>query len=111
MELVFLIPIAFFATIAFVIKWILDYSRWKRVHEGGGASEGGSLGTSELVALIREAVEDANEPLIDRIEALEERLDTMAQPRLTAGHPSLLDELPEADEAESLSMARRQRVS
>lgn len=108
MDLVFLVPVAFFATMAFIVKCILDYSRWKKEHDGG-SSAGSSLGTGELRALIREAVEEANEPLFDRIEAFEERLDTLAQPRLTTGHAALLNDLPEADEA--LSMARPQRVS
>ena len=111
MDLVFLIPVAFFAAITFIVKWSLDYSRWKRQYERDDPATDNSLGTGELLALIREAVEDANEPLLDRIEALEERLDTLAQPRLTTGHASLLDDLPEMDQAEALPRAQSQPVS
>ena len=109
MDLVFLVPVAFFATIAFIVKWSLDYSRWKRQYDQGDTPTDNSLGTGELLALIREAVEEANEPLLDRVEALEERLDTLAQPRLPTAHASLLNDLPEADEA--IPVARQHRVS
>ena len=114
MDLVFLIPIAFFATIALIVKWSLEYSRWKREYARGGSTSGNSLGTHELKALIREAVEEANEPLLDRVEALETHLETLAQPRLTTAHASLLDEPPdayEAIEAEAVPAAHRNRVS
>ena len=109
MDLVFLVPVAFFATIAFIVKWSLEYSRWKRQYDQGDAPVGNSLGIGELRALIREAVEEANEPLLDRVEALEERLDTLAQPRLTTTHASLLNDLPEA--AEAVPVTQRHRVS
>ena len=111
MDFVFLVPVAFFLTIAFLVKTGLDYSRWKKEHDRGEVSAGSSLGTGELRALIREAVEEANEPLLERVEALETHLEALAQPRLTTGQPALLDDLPEAYEDEALSGAQRHRVS
>ena len=111
MMMVFLIPIAAIVAGALIVKWSLDYSRWKKQYDRGDAP-GNSLGTSELKALIREAVEEANEPLLDRFETLEARLDTVVEPRLTAARQApLLDEPLDVYEAEAMPAARPQRVS
>ncbi len=104
MMLVFLIPITAIVAGALIVKWSLDYSRWKKQYDRGD-SPGNSLGTSEFKALIREAVEEANEPLLDRLETLEARLDTV--PR----QAPLLDEPLDVYEAEAMPAARPQRVS
>ena len=103
----FLIPIVFFTIIALIVKWSLDYSKWKLQHDSGGPPADSSLRTSELKALIREAVEEANEPLAQRLDALEARLDapTRHAPLLDAS----LDDVYE--EAETMSVTQKQRVS
>jgi hypothetical protein len=68
MEEEIIIPLIIFSFIALVIKMSLDYAKWRRTHDR--PSEQG-LRTSELKALIREAVEEANAPLVARLEALE----------------------------------------
>ncbi len=105
MNFAFLIPIVLFSIIALIVKWGLDHSKWKIEHRSRGASTDNSLGTSELRALIHEAVEEANAPLTERVEALEARLDTPAR------HAPLLDAPLDAYEAETTPVAQKQRVS
>jgi hypothetical protein len=76
----FLVPIVLFSSIAFIVKWSLDYNKWKLQYRSGGPPSDNSLGTSELKAFIREAVEEANAPLVERLDALEARLDAPARP-------------------------------
>ncbi len=81
-----LIPVAFFALVALIVKWSLDYKRSKLEHGSGlRSAEDQSLHASELKALIREAVEEAQAPLAARLEAVEARLD-VSEP----GRPTLL---------------------
>ena len=61
-----------------VAKMILDFMREK--NQLRGAATGASLTASELQRLMREAVEDANAPLRERLDAVERQ-----QRRLTAG--------------------------
>ncbi len=104
MNFAFLIPIVLFSIIALIVKWGLDHSKWKIEHQSRGASTDNSLGTSELRALIHEAVEEANAPLTERVEALEARLDTPA-------HAPLLDAPLDAYETETTPVAQKKRVS
>ncbi len=105
MSFAILIPIVFFSIIALIVKWSLDHSKWKLQHQSGDASTDNSLRTSELKAFIREAVEEANAPLTERVEALEARLDTPArQPLLDAS-------LDDVYEAETMPVAQKQRIS
>lgn len=104
MSFAILIPIVLFSIIALIVKWSLDHSKWKIQHQSGGASTENSLRTSELKAFIREAVEEANAPLTERVEALEARLDTPA-------HAPLLDAPLDVYEAETTPVAQKQRVS
>lgn len=109
---VFAIPIAFFGTVLLIVRWSLEYSKWKKGYREQSMPADNSLGMSELKMIIHEAVEEANEPLLDRIEAIEARLDTLAEPRLTAArHAPLLDEALDAYEVEATTAARPQRVS
>ena len=101
----FLIPIVLFSIIALIVKWSLDHSKWKIEHRSRGASTDNSLGTSELRALIQEAVEEANAPLTERVEALEAHLDTPAR------HAPLLDAPLDTYEAETTPVVQKQRVS
>ena len=105
MNFAILIPIVLFSIIALIVKWSLDHSKWKLQHQSGDASTDNSLRTSELKAFIREAVEEANAPLTERVEALEARLDTPAR------HAPLLDAPLEAYETETTPVAQKQRVS
>ena len=104
---IFLIPIVFFGTVLLIVRWSLEHHKWRVRHRQGAESAGSSLGTSELKTLIREAVEEANEPLLDRVEALEARLDVLLEPR----HTPLLDEALDAYDAEETAPARRQRIT
>ena len=101
----FLIPIVFFSIIALIVKWGLDHSKWKIEHQSRAASTDNSLGTSELRALIHEAVEEANAPLTERVEALEARLDTPVR------HAPLLDAPLDVYDAETTPVVQKQRVS
>ena len=69
-----------------VLKLTLSYFKAKERSQEGKAG-GSSLKTSELKALVREAVEEANTPLVARIEALEGRLETPALPRHAEHEP------------------------
>lgn len=70
-----LVPLIVFGFIALVVKMALDFAKWKKVHDAGNELANGkadrSLGASELRMLIHEAVQDANQPLLERIEELE----------------------------------------
>lgn len=68
----------FFGALTTIVKMSLDYQREKwKARLGAGVGTGGdrSMGTNELRGLIREAVEEANAPLVARLEAVEERAD------------------------------------
>ena len=97
MEIIFLIPIAALAAATFIVKWSLEYSKWKRQFDRGGSPADNSLGTSELKTLIREAMEEANAPLHERIAALEQRLDGHQHDLLT-GTDGYLTDVPNAPE-------------
>ena len=83
---VFVIAIIFSFT-ALMIKMGLDFQRDKMRLEQGGSDES-SLGTSELQALIAAAVGEAIEPLLDRIDTLEDTVTKQLEPPET---PSLLE--------------------
>ena len=55
-----------------VIKMAFDYNRSKMLT--GSGNGGASLKTSELEALIRGAVEDAVQPILDRLDETDRRL-------------------------------------
>ena len=95
-----LIPITLFVVIAFIVKWALDHDKWKKEFEQGGSGADNSLRVSELKAMIQEAVDEANAPLVARIETLEAHLDA----------PAALLDVP-LDEYEAEAVPRRQRVS
>ena len=70
LEFVFLISVAFLLPLT-IIKMGLDYKKAKAQASGG---EGTGVTAGELKRLLREAVEDANAPLLARIGDLEDRL-------------------------------------
>lgn len=67
------VPLIIFTFLFLSLKTFLGYRQAKLEHSPRTAEGEGSLRTSELKALIREAVEEANEPLLARLEALEDR--------------------------------------
>ena len=93
-----LIVFIVFGSIVLTIRTFVSYFKWK--NENKGAGKEGSLRTSELKALIREAVEEANVPLHRRIDELEEMLDEQQRPRLMPAEREdpLLASLTEEDE-------------
>lgn len=67
-----------------VFSQILSFSKWRIERETEGkATDGSSLTTSELEQMIRSAVEEATQPLSNRMEQLEEQV---------AQHPKQLAE-------------------
>jgi hypothetical protein len=78
MEPVIVIAIVFSAVVA-IVKMSLDYNRWKIEHRAGKPLPGAnneSLTTSELRLLIQDAMEEANAPIKQRLDQLEEHLDS-----------------------------------
>src|SRR5690606_11814 len=91
-----LVPLIVFSFIFLTIRMILAHNREKaarKLEAQARTSEGGSLRTSELKALVREAVEEANAPLVDRIEAIEHRLEAQEHSRLLPVESEWLEEL------------------
>jgi len=70
MEPVLIVLIVFTSVLA-LIKMSLDHKSKTLMAQQG---DGGSLGTSELKQLIREAVDEAIEPIIERLDRPEKRL-------------------------------------
>ncbi len=84
-----------------VVKLMMDFKRARLELKGQDAPTSNSLTTSELKAMIREAVEEVSAPLRDRIERLEEQ---RPAPLLGA---ALEDEPLEAPSPEAAPTARR----
>lgn len=61
------------------IKTLVSYAKWRGERK---AVKEGSLRTSELKQLMREAVDEANAPLHQRIDRLEGLLEEQHRPRL-----------------------------
>ena len=81
-----LVPLIVFSFVLILIGMILNHSRWKYLqkqkNKGTAEEGGGSLRTSELRALIQEAVLEATMPLQQRIDTLEDLLRQERAPRL-----------------------------
>lgn len=106
-----LVPLIIFSFIFLMVNTFVGYFKWKKEHESRthGTGEESGLRTSELKALLREAVEEANAPLIERIEALEAELAEQHRPRLLPAQPLLADF--EEPEPARLPLAQRRRLS
>ena len=95
-----LIPLFVFTFIYLTIKMFLDHKKATRSRGGGEAER--SLEMNELKTLIREAVQEAQVPLLDRIEALEGRFRELpsheASPVAEALPPKPLPEISEPTE-------------
>ncbi|MFQ5569277.1 MAG: hypothetical protein ACE5G0_06355 [Rhodothermales bacterium] len=108
----FLIPIFLFLCISAIVKWSLEYNKWKIQHKAGSASSDNSLRMSELKEMIHQVVEEAGSPLLKRLEAVENRLDDLEKPRLMPAHQaSLLGEDLDTLEDDTVPIPRRERVS
>ncbi len=103
-----LIPLMIFTFVFLIVKMGIDHSKEKAILRYGRPEEN-SLKMSELSDLLRETVEEANRPLINRLQALENRLDQLD--RKTLSQSRLLDDLPEVDESSDEFSAERKRVS
>lgn len=90
----FFIPIIVFSFILSLVWMILNFSKWRYTQKQETArAAGNSLGTSELKDLMRQAVLEANMPLVERIETLEAEL-RQAKPRLMAAQQDpMLEEM------------------
>lgn len=70
-----LVPLIVFSFVAAIVKMSLDYNKWKQIHKSNQSliaeTEDKSMGMSELRLMIQEAVQEANEPLVNRISKLE----------------------------------------
>ena len=90
----FFIPIVFFSFILSLVWMILNYRKWRFQHKQENEQAArNSLGTSELKDLMRQAVSEANTPLLERIEMLEAELRQAKAPRLTpAQRDSMLED-------------------
>jgi hypothetical protein len=104
-----LIPIIVFSFVLSLIWMILSYSKWRfQQKQEMQRAAGASLGTSELKALMREAVEEASAPLAERLEALEAEVRQASKPRLMpAQKDPLLDDVRATREEASEPAARR----
>ena len=102
------IPLIIFSFF-FAFTWmILNYRKWKHMHKQQvQQGSDNSMGLSELKEIMREAVEEANEPLLERIEALEAELRRTDAPRLMpAQRDEILEGLNQAT-AEQAEPAKR----
>jgi len=105
MEEEILMMLIFFSFVLALIGMIIHYRKWKlKYRDTRGRNEDNSLGMSELRDLMREAVEEGTEPLLERIEALEAELRRADAPRLM---PAQRDELEQAPVREAEPATRR----
>ena len=105
------IPLIVFSFILSLIWMILSHSKWKykQQQEIARASDN-SLRTSELKELMREAVEEATEPLTLQIQALEAQLRELKVPRLMpARNDALREDIDPVDE--EIQEPARRRVT
>lgn len=101
------VPLIVFSFILGLVWMVLGHFKWKYKQKQGHASDN-SLRTSELKDLMREAVEEATEPLTMRIQALEAQLHDLKLPRLmSARKDELIDEIEQVDEEQSEPARRR----
>lgn len=86
-----------------ILKTILDY---KKARHRGGTGEGSGAGVTagELKRLLREAVEDANAPLLARIDDLEDQL---SLPTRRDSHEDKLEPDPLEMDPQERTLGRR----
>lgn len=100
-------------TLSGIVKQILSYKRDKvqQGHASGAADQSG-VTTSELKALMQEAVEDATMPLVAEIEDLRTHLERLERTTLPEADATRLLDV-EADEPAATESVRasRQRTS
>lgn len=92
-----------------LVSQIFTFVKWKIERESsGGAAEQSSLTTSELEKMMRRAVEEATQPLVDRVESLEDELALHPKQLTGKAEKGLLD--LDDDLAEEPVLSRRKRV-
>jgi hypothetical protein len=101
-----LIVLIVFTFIFLVTKMKLEHSR-ERDRLPPSSYGDASLTTSELRAMIKEAVAEAQEPLEERFEELERRIEQIDRPRLGSGARIPAEEPSAHTGAESSSGKRR----
>jgi hypothetical protein len=105
-EIVAIIIISILAgTISGIIKQVLEYKKTRNLARSD--SSGSSLTTSELVELLRESVEQATEPLYERMTRIEERLDRRPPASGTSG--DLMQDVEGYGEADPETHALRKK--
>lgn len=92
------IPLIVFSFFLALTWMIINYRKWKLTHgQDRRQTSDNSMGLSELEEMMREAVEEGTEPLLERIEALEETVRRAETPRLVpAQRDDMLDDLNQA---------------
>ena len=104
------IPLIIFASVLIFTWMMLNYRKWTYLQKqkGGQAGQENSMGLSELKDVLREAVAEAQEPLLERIETLEAEVRQAATPRLMpAQHDDRLGELKQSPVEQAEPAARR----
>jgi len=106
------IPIIVFSFILSLVWMILNYRKWKLQHRQENQQDtDGSLSLSELKEMMREAVAESNDPLLERIELMEALLRQATAPRLgPAKQDPLLEELQQ-EQQEAPAPSKRRGVT
>ncbi len=97
-------------TFFLILTWmILNYRKWKLMHKQEmRQSQDNSMSLDELKEMMQEIVEDSTEPLLERIEALEETIRRTETPRLMpAQRDEILEELNQTPVKETEPAERR----
>ncbi len=94
------IPLIVFTFLFSMTFLVVNYLKYRVQHQKGDTTEDNSLRMSELKEVMREAVYEANAPLLARLEMLEDQVRHRRKaPRLpSASSAPLLEELEEEDE-------------
>ena len=88
---------------------LINYRKWKLMHkQESRQSKDNSMSLDELKEMMQEIVEDSTEPLLERVEALEEALRRTETPRLMpAQRDEMLEELNQTPVEEAQPAERR----
>jgi len=97
-----------FSFVLILAGMIFNYFKWKLKHKMQDR-EAGSLRTSELKEMMREAVVEANAPLLDRIDMLEARMEDLAVPRLGPAEEEPLVDVSLTSEVQPPAQGRTSR--